>query len=373
MKIKKVSHKPTDPTLVEAAIDLGPDYNSSVYSDHDKLEKIKDRKTDVARAIESARAAKARAQKAGNEEAVKKLDALISQLQAWFDGTKGDIRGDSGAQNDSEGGGSNTNSQGQKPSQGPEKPEEPKEPEESEEPKNPKEKDKPVTDVSKGSEEEPEENKDTDEEGSEELDNRGSDDKDLDEPTDEPTDDKGPTDKPADDDGQIDGPISQDQPAPEKKPGEKGEEAEGQAEDSRDNDEDSEGQDEDQGEGAEGQNDQEDSQEDDEPRGNTPKIKDNKIQVNPFSKKIGTAQQLPEIIKKAITDGQLEVEDEWEAFKRIVSGLKGDAREGAKKAISDYMHDSHGIDLSLGETFSAVKGISLSEAMAKLQAMMSEE
>lgn len=71
-----------------------------------------------------------------------------------------------------------------------------------------------------------------------------------------------------------------------------------------------------------------------------PAIKNNKVLINPF-KDNNINVQMPPSMKQAINNGQLEIEDELDAIKRILKKLTGDNKKGAQDALRDIMK-SHG-------------------------------
>lgn len=71
-----------------------------------------------------------------------------------------------------------------------------------------------------------------------------------------------------------------------------------------------------------------------------PPVKNNKVLINPF-KDNNINVQMPPSMKQAINNGQLEIEDELDAIKRILKKLTGDNKKGAQDALRDIMK-SHG-------------------------------
>lgn len=87
-----------------------------------------------------------------------------------------------------------------------------------------------------------------------------------------------------------------------------------------------------------GESDPNDEDEDDPTK--PPPIKNNKVLINPF-KDNNINVQMPPSMKQAINNGQLEIEDELDAIKRILKKLTGDNKKGAQDALRDIMK-SHG-------------------------------
>ena len=70
-------------------------------------------------------------------------------------------------------------------------------------------------------------------------------------------------------------------------------------------------------------------------------LKNNKILRDPFAN--GMPKKLPPNIQQQVDNGKLDMETELEAVKRILSKLKGDARNGARDAIKELFNQA-GVD-----------------------------
>ena len=115
------------------------------------------------------------------------------------------------------------------------------------------------------------------------------------------------------------------------------------------------------GDGDDGDGDGDDT--DDDGSTSKPKIKDGKIFIDPFKKTSGG--KLPKDLKDKLDKGELETESVFDAAKRILSGLSGEAKRGASDGLKSLLSD-RGI-VSEGFTHS------LREALTKVLSQMSDD
>ena len=353
--------------LDEGAIDYSRSYSGDIYPGDKKAskEQIIQRKADIERAIELAKKALAKAQAEGNTAGVEKLTKVIADLEEWRDtpaGTRqsadsgdGGESGGSNAENTGEGENTNTDSDSSDSSKSADDKDTSSitdtdgitgrdtNKSNSSDDANGNQSGKSGSDADNNKKGDGSDSDSGDSEGPGGGSDDGSDSGDTGGPGGEGSDDGSDSGDfwPGEDDsdsGDAPGkPKKSSKQGKQGKPGKPGDEGSDDGSNSGDgSDSGDQGSDQGDSDGSDGG--------DDGPEG-MPKIKDKKILVDPFSKRIGSKQQLPPDIRKALELNRIQIEDEWEAFKRIVSKLKGKAREAAKQAIKDYMKQKLGITL----------------------------
>ena len=98
-----------------------------------------------------------------------------------------------------------------------------------------------------------------------------------------------------------------------------------------------------------------------------PKTKDNKILMDPFAN-VPEKAKVPKEVLDELKKAGMETESVFEAAKRILSGLSGDARRGALNGLKDLL-----IKRGYTVTESLAKKATLSEALTKTLLDMSDE